>query len=361
MIGVPGPSSIMADDQQVAEVKLPRDFKPFAATLAPGGISINGVLVQGQRITIAPGSPYVFDFNGKRYRGNVTLAIVADGRSFEVINEVPLEAYLAGVIGSEMPYYWEPEALKAQAIAARTYCLHKMRYGVNRAWDVLPTQANQVYSGISAETAQIWAIVNATQGKVLVCTGADGQETVFPAYFSSTCGGHTEDGSNVFGESWSALKGVTCPYCRAIAPAEKFQWPTASYDLAEASRLVFEKYPTLRNLGEIRTIVPSKESKYDGGTWSRINYVKLTGTSGQTGVLKANDLRLALDPSGQKIKSTSCVIQVDGRTLRFTNGRGWGHGVGMCQCGAEGMARKGSTVEQILGYYYPGAIIRVNY
>jgi stage II sporulation protein D len=361
MIGVPGSSSVTTGEQPVAGVKMPRDFKPFAVAVAPGGISVNGVLLQGQRVTIVPGSPFVFDFNGKRYRGDVTITIGADGRTFEVVNEVPLEAYLAGVIGSEMPYYWEPEALKAQAIAARTYCLHtKMRYGVNRAWDVSPTQAHQVYSGISAETAQIWAIVNATQGKVLVCTGEDGQESVFPTYYSSTCGGHTEDGSNIFGESWSALKGVPCPYCRDVAPAEKFQWPTASYDLAEASRLVFEKYPKLRNLGEIRSIVPSKESKYEGG-WSRIIYVRLTGTSGQTGVLKAQDLRLALDPSGQKIKSTACVIQVDGRTLRFIGGRGWGHGVGMCQCGAEGMARKGFTVEQILGYYYPGAAIRVNY
>jgi stage II sporulation protein D len=359
-IGVPDSSSVMMDEQLIPGIKLPRNFKPFTVTLAPGGMSINGILVQGQRITITPGSPFVFDFNGKKYRGNITLTIGTDGRSFEVVNEVPLEAYLAGVIGSEMPYYWEPEALKAQAIAARTYCLDtKMRIGINRAWDVSPTQAHQVYSGISAENAQIWAIVNATRGKVLVCTGQDGQESVFPTYYSSTCGGHTEDGSNIFGESWSALKGVACPYCRDIAPAEKYQWPTASYDLAEASRLVFEKYPTLKNLGEIRSIVPSKESKYDG--WSRIIYVRLTGTSGQTGVLKAQDLRLALDPSGTKIKSTACVIQVDGRTLRFIGGKGWGHGVGMCQCGAQGMARKGFTVEQILGYYYPGAAIRVNY
>jgi stage II sporulation protein D len=361
VIGVPS-GTVTTDDLPVMNFRLPGDFKPFNALTAPGGLSINGTLIQGRVITIVPASPYVFDLNGKHYRGNVMLALSTDGSSFEMINEVPLEAYLAGVIGPEMPNYWEPEALKAQAIAARTYCLHtKQRYGVNRAWDVSPTQAHQVYSGISAETSQIWDIVNATRGKVLVCADKSGQETIFPTYYSSTCGGHTEDGSNVFGESWTALRGVACPYCKDIAPAEKYQWSAVSYDLAEASRLIFEKYPSLRNLGEINTVVPSKQSKYDGGQWARILYVKLTGTSGQTGTLKAQDLRLAIDPSGQKIKSTACTIGVDGRTLRFSGGRGWGHGVGMCQCGAQGMARKGFTVEQILGYYYPGAAIRQTY
>ncbi len=361
-IGVPS-GAITADEQPVMGVRLPSGFNPFQVAIAPGGVSINGVQVQGRRISVMPASPYVFDLNGRRYRGNITLLLSPDGATFEMINEVPLEAYLAGVIGSEMPSYWEPEALKAQAIAARTYCLDtKMRYGINRAWDVSPTQAHQVYSGISAENAQIWNILNATRGKVLVCRNDSGEETLFPTYFSSTCGGHTEDGSNVFGgESWSALKGVPCPYCRDIAPAEKYQWSPVSYDLAEASRLVFEKYPSLRNLGEISEVVPSRQSQYDDGKLARILSVKLTGTSGQTGFLKAQDLRLTLDPSGQKIRSTACFIQVEGRTLRFVGGRGWGHGVGMCQCGAQGMARKGFTTEQILSHYYSGSAIRQTY
>jgi len=360
-VGVPS-GAITSDDQPVSGIRLPSGFSQFTVSTAPGGLNIHGTLVQGRRISIMPGNPYVFDLNGKRYRGNLTFLISPDGGTFELINEVPLEAYLAGVIGSEMPSYWEPEALKAQAIAARTYCLDtKMRYGINRTWDVSPTQAHQVYSGISAETAQIWEIVNATRGKVLMCRDGSGAESVFPTYYSSTCGGHTEDGSNVFGESWSALKGVPCPYCREIAPAEKYQWPGVSYDLAEASRLIFEKYPSLRNLGEITEVTPSRQSQYDNGQFVRVLHVKLTGKSGQTGFLKAQDLRLTLDPSGQKIRSTACFIQVEGRTLRFVGGRGWGHGVGMCQCGAQGMARKGFTAEQILGYYYPGSVIRQNY
>jgi len=360
-VAVPS-GSVLADERPFGGVPIPGGYQPFSVAVAPGGLSINGIIVQGRRITLTPGNPYIFELNGRRYRGNVTLVLSADGSTFEMINEVPLEAYLAGVIGSEMPNYWEPEALKAQAIAARTYCLHtKQRYGVNRGWDVSPTEAHQVYSGMSAETPQIWDVVKATWGKVLVCTDASGMETVFPTYYSSTCGGHTEDGSNVFGESWKCLKGVPCPYCRDVAPPEKYQWPAASYDLAEASRLIFEKYPSLRSLGEISAIAPSKQSQYDAGKWARILYVKLTGTNGQTGTLKGQDLRLTLDPSGRKIMSTACYIQIEGRTLRFVGGRGWGHGVGMCQCGAQGMARKGFSTEQILSHYYPGAVMRQMY
>jgi stage II sporulation protein D len=361
VVGVPS-GAMTADESPVMSTRLPRDFQPFSISIAPGGLSVNGALVQCKQLMIIPGSPYVIDVSQKRYRGNLTLTVSNDGSTFEVINEVPLEAYLAGVVGSEMPNYWEPEALKAQAIAARTYCVFtKQTYGVNRSWDVSPTQAHQVYGGMAAETSQIWDIVNATKGKVLVCAGKDGQEVIFPTYYSSTCGGHTEDSANILGDSWAALKGVACPYCRDIAPADKYQWGPVSYDLAEASRLVFEKYPSLRNLGEISAVVPSRQSKYDGDTWARIGFVKLTGTSGQTGTLKAQDLRLALDPTGKKIKSTACTITVEGRTLKFSNGRGWGHGVGMCQCGAQGMARKGFKVELILSYYYPTSAIRQTY
>jgi stage II sporulation protein D len=360
-VGVPS-GAVTADERPVMDIRLPRDFAPSSIAIAPGGFSVNGTMVSCKQLMIIPGSPYVFELGGKRYRGNVTFSLSKDGRSFEIVNEVPLEAYLAGVIGSEMPNYWEPEALKAQAIAARTYVVFtKQTYGINRSWDVSPTQANQVYGGMAAETSQIWDIINATKGKVLKCAGKDGQEVIFPTYYSSTCGGHTEDSANILGDSWAALKGVPCPYCRDIAPADKYQWGPVSYDLAEASRLVFEKYPTLRNLGEISAIVPSRQTKYDGETWARIGFVKLTGTSGQTGTLKAQDLRLALDPTGRKIKSTACTITIQGRSLVFSNGHGWGHGVGMCQCGAQGMARKGFTVEQILSHYYPTSTITQTY
>jgi len=83
--------------------------------------------------------------------------------------------------------------------------------------------------------------------------------------------------------------------------------------------------------------------------------IEITGSSGKRDFLRAEDFRLAIDPSGQEIKSAICRIIDTGGKWAFVSGRGYGHGVGMCQCGAEGMARVGKTTRQILSYYYPGS------
>src|SRR4030042_1520798 len=91
----------------------------------------------GSGVVILPDEPYILDVNGEDYRGKLKFVLNPDGQGFDVINLVPIEPYLAGVIGAEMPDYWEPAALEAQAIAARTYCLYiKRRFGQNRHWDI---------------------------------------------------------------------------------------------------------------------------------------------------------------------------------------------------------------------------------
>ncbi|NOQ94127.1 MAG: protease modulator HflC, partial [Methylophaga sp.] len=120
-----------------------------------------------EKVIIFPDDPYIFSLNDKDYRGKLRLIVNPDGNSFDVINMVPPEPYLAGVVGAEMPGYWEPEALKAQAITARTYCFYiKKRFGAKRNWDMKQTAAHQVYQGLSAESAQIWQAVNQTKGQV---------------------------------------------------------------------------------------------------------------------------------------------------------------------------------------------------
>ena len=113
------------------------------------------------------------------------------------------------------------------------------------------------------------------------------------------------------------------------------------------------RYPSLERLGEITSIVAIAKSDY--GEFARLTKIRLTGSTGVTDVLRAEDLRLSLDPTGRKIQSAICHIVPWGNGWAFLSGRGWGHGVGMCQCGAEGMARLGRTFEQILQHYYPGS------
>ncbi len=378
---------LLAADTSECTVEIPSSFRVAKADLGPGiepgsplkaplGSPTRVSMVRGQlalgatttadrEIVIHPEAPHIFGFNGRNYRGKLKLVVNGDGQTFDVLNLVPLEPYLAGVVGEEMPNYWEPQALRAQAIAARTYCLYiKNRFGVNRSYDVSRTQASQVYGGLEAESAQVWNAVNSTSGKVLVEKAPQSGRAVgstllarglFPTYFSSVCGGHTTDSEDVFGDSFTPLKGVPCPYCRDVAKLGLFFWPMAQYSRKTATEQLVARYPKLASLGDIQEITPIEQCDY--GDFSRLTRIKLVGTTGRTETLRAEDLRLSLDSSGRKIKSTICHVVPWGDGWGFLSGRGWGHGVGMCQCGAEGMARQGKNAEQILQYYYPGAKI----
>ena len=333
--------------------------EPAKIDISAGRITIAGRSFTGDELIVYPDDPHIFSLNGDDYRGKLEFRINPDDRSFDVINLVPLEPYLAGVVGAEMPDYWEPEALKAQAIAARTYCLYiKNRFGNKRHWDVAKTQANQVYLGVKAESAQVWNAVNDTYGQVLVCKHPDGTEDIFPTYYSSICAGHTENSEHVFGDSFEPLVGVDCPYCKDVAKLGLFFWPMAQFDKTIVTTRLLQRYPKLKQLGEITNIVEAEKSDY--GKFSRLTKVRLIGSDGKSDFLRAEDLRLTIDPTGQILKSTICRIFEWDNKWAFLSGRGWGHGVGMCQCGAQGLARQGKTTEQILSYYYPGSeIVRV--
>ena len=332
---------------------------PLIARLSEQSITIGSHSFSGH-VNIETSDPFAAYINNRGYRGSFTLRVNNDGRSFDVVNTLPVEAYLGGVIGSEMPSYWEPDALKAQAIAARTYCLFiKQRFGQNRHWDLRCTQASQVYRGIEAESFNVGNALTQTEGQVLTCKNSDGKLDIFPTYFSSTCGGHTEDSSNVFGDSYQSLKAVKCPYCRKIAQSELLFWTDVQFPIKYVNDRLIESYPNLTKLDGIKDIVPSDVSDYGKG--GRINSVKIIGQNGKTDTIRGEDLRLTIDPTGKKIKSTYCTFaKVDGN-YKFIAGRGYGHGVGMCQCGAQGMARKGRDFRQILAYYYPSSRILKKY
>ena len=320
--------------------------------LVNGLISIGGRLFMNDEVIVCPDEPYILSVDGKYYRGKLKLLLNQQNNSFDVINLVPIDAYLAGVVGAEMPEYWEPEALKAQAITARTYCLYtKKRFGENREWDVKKTAAHQVYRGVSAESTEIWKIINQTRGQVLVCKQADGTEGIFPTYYSSICGGHTENSKNTFGDSFKPLTGVPCSYCRDVAKPNLFFWPKIQFDNSYITRRLHKRYSSLKQLGDIINIESVEPSNHKD--FSRLTKIKLHGSKGKSDFLRAEDFRLAIDPTGRKFQSTICRIVKNGDKWEFSSGRGWGHGVGMCQCGAQGMARKGKKVKRILSYYYP--------
>ena len=339
--------------------------QPMDVGVMGGEFTIGGRRFATREITILPDEPFTFVMDGNEFRGKLLLKANVDGLTFDAINIVPVEPYLAGVVGAEMPDRWEAEALKAQAIAARTYCLYnKKKFGYTRDWDVARTQASQVYLGLRGESASVWRAVNDTAGEILVCeqaglpgAGASGEE-LFPTYYSSSCGGHTEDAKNVFGDLLGPLRGVDCPYCRGVARPDIFFWPMVQFDKETVAVAVQKKYPQLKELGDIANISAVKQSDYPD--FSRITMVKLTGTNGRSEFLRAEDLRLTIDPAGNRIRSVACKIAIIEGRVAFLAGRGFGHGVGMCQCGAQGMAMQGKTAGEILQHYYPGSkLVRV--
>ncbi len=328
---------------------------PAKVAVVRGRLSLSTIAAPGSDIILSADDNHILGLNDQRYRGQLRLTVNPDGRTFNVVNFVPLEPYLAGVVGAEMPDYWEPEALKAQAIAARTYSLYaKNHIGRTRDWDVSNTQASQVYKGVNSESASVWNAVNATTGRVLkVRGGPSWSDGLFPAYFSAVCGGHTEDSEHVFPESAEPLRGVPCPYCKDTARLTMFLWPPAQYDREVVTRRLVEKYPKLAALGSIKEINVIDKSDY--GQFSRITRVRLVGETGKTDTVRGEDLRLAIDPTGRKIQSAACKIVTWGNGWSFLSGRGWGHGVGLCQYGAQGMARLGKNYREILQHYYPNS------
>jgi len=346
--------SVLEPETLTTQARFEQVDGPLDITVSSGELTMGGQAFTGCGVVFLPDEPYIMNVNGEDYRGKLKFVINPDGKGFDLINLIPIEPYLAGVIGAEMPDYWEPAALEAQAIAARTYCLYiKKRFGSGRSWDLKKTQAHQVYRGVRAESSQVWNAINITSGQVLLSKkgGSESDYELFPAFYSSACGGHTEDSNKVFsGGSFESLVGVSCPYCKAVARPHFFLWPMVQFDKTEVTEKLLKKYPSLKSLGEVVSIATQSQSDY--GDFSRLTSVTLGGSTGKSGHLKAEDLRLTIDPSGRKIRSTICQIVSEEDKWSFLYGRGWGHGVGMCQCGAQAMAREGKTAREILSYYY---------
>ncbi len=326
----------------------------FFVTLSGKTILLDGKDV-GQTITIIPTAGTVFSLGNFSYQGKITFLI--NNEKLYAINTLDTESYLAGVVAAEMPAHWEMQALMSQAIAARTYSLFiKEKFGKNRSWDIKSTQANQVYRGISAQHLRSSLAVKNTQGLILSDPKSKQANGLFPAYYCAVCGGHTENSKYVFGDDYVCLQGVKCPYCKETANRKFLNWPKYSISKKRAFEKLVRKYPTLSKLKSLSAIVPIRVSKYDNLT--RITRFEILGTNGKKDIVGGEDLRLTLDPTGQKIKSAATDVVVSKNKITFKNGKGFGHGVGLCQYGALAMARKNFKYTDILNYYYPGSKIK---
>ncbi|MBI4604323.1 MAG: SpoIID/LytB domain-containing protein [Planctomycetes bacterium] len=284
----------------------------------------------------------------RRYRGSIVLA--ARGGRLRIANRLRLEEYLAGVVGSEMAASVTPlEALKAQAVAARTYALFALllagERGGRKSFSADPSF--QVYGGAEAEHPRVLEAVRATAGDVLTYQGR-----LFRAYFHSTCGGATASAASVFGEpAIEPLEGAACGACEG-ARLSRWEARVPRGRLEEALRpWAAERGAALGALGALEVS--------ERGSAGHALYVRVRHSGGAFEALAAR-LRAALDRAGVvRLPSTAFEVRPDGDDLLF-EGRGWGHGVGLCQMGA---ARKGESLghREILAAYFPGSALEKAY
>jgi stage II sporulation protein D len=273
-----------------------------------------------------------FTFNGRLYRG--TFGRLEDG---QIVNVIDLEEYLYSVVSREMPAGWPPAALEAQSVCARTYVLQ--RSDPRRAYDLVPSELDQRYDGIAGETPAGVAAVAATDGQVL-CFGARYARVAY----SSCCGGHTESSSEAWGNAaLPYLAGVVCTSC---SDSPNYRWTTSLAFDAIAARL-----SALLLIGRLDDLhVTARDAS------GRARGFELVTDRGNTVVIGSAFRRAVGSRVLRSLLVTNVQRTPDGAAV-FIEGGGLGHGVGLCQWGARGMALAGRAVPEILAFYFPGTVV----
>ncbi len=284
----------------------------------------------------------------RQYPG--TLELRASDDDLAVINLVDIEQYAACVVANEVWPTFQTEAYRAQAVVARTYALYQMMRRSSSSYDVSAAQGSQVYRGLRGDVVGERAKEAARFTRGLALTyPRDGVDKIFCTYYSAACGGMSQS-ADIFGEEGTISPlagGVRCDYC-AIAPGDTYRWGPVKMKLTQVRDKIVRRYPDLRALGGFRAIEIA-----DRSATGRPVHLRLRGAGGKSEDILAERFRLAVGPS--TLKSTDFQIECTDRHVIFSNGRGFGHGLGLCQWGMEGQARQGRRAGEILRFYFPGA------
>jgi stage II sporulation protein D len=265
---------------------------------------------------------------GTKYTGDITVW-KGDGGLY-VVNEIPLEDYTKDVVAVEVSPDWDKEALKAQAVATRTYAVYQKMTNGNGIYHIASSVLHQVYKGNNPD-ARVSSAVEETKGEVLTYDGKP-----IEAFYHSTCGGKTENPEEVFGKSYPFLHSVETG-C-TLSPYATWERSIPAAEVEKALKIT-----------EIKKIIIKSFT-----TTNRVKQLDIVHASG-TATVNATDFRKALGWS--RLPSTNFSIAGDGDLFLF-EGKGYGHGVGLCQWSTLQMAREGSTYREILSFFYPGTTIQ---
>ncbi|MCQ1529736.1 SpoIID/LytB domain-containing protein [Lutispora saccharofermentans] len=329
------------------------------------------------------------EVNGVKYRGNILLKTQEDG-SILVINDVAFDEYLYSVVGSEANPAWPIEALKAQAVAARNYAVINLGKHNKDGYDLCSTTHCQAYKGYSKEHDSTNKAVAQTKNKLLFY----GDEVATTFYHSSS-GGHTENSENIWSEEIPYLRGVDDPFSVG-SPNDTWTHAldrkamqqkliennmdigdiidvniieTSEFGRAKKVEITGSKSAVILEKEKMRTIFGTSDIKsiwYEIKTDSDVNIYDTNSNS--ISVKRPQGLHIIsasgqtiIEPSGKKI-SIKGLFDVQQYNIMpqtyILNGKGWGHGVGMSQYGAKGMADSGYSFIEILEHYYTGTKVK---
>jgi SpoIID/LytB domain protein len=308
----------------------------------------------------------------KELRGEIEFSFDAKKKRIVVVNLVPLEEYVYGVLAAEMPSHWPIEALKCQAVIARTIAVFRrstLKLHRKDGYDLCDEQHCQVYTGVSVENDKVRAAVDRTAGKILTYAGQ-------PAHtvFSSNCGGETQSGVDAgwgslpyWARATDAMPGTELPrspaalrrwlketpliFCRG---SKNVWYPESRWTRVIPAEDIAGKLRRRRNLGRVRQI----HILHRNAT-GHVTKVRVAGTEGEIVLTREHEIRkyLGLGSLRSTLFTVDTVVRSEKAESFVFYGAGWGHGVGLCQSGAAGRADAGQLFDTILTHYFPGTVL----
>jgi len=309
------------------------------------------------QLVIQPDGEGTVSVNGTPYRGRYRFVPTQGG--FDVVNDVDIDGYLKSVVPKELPSGWHGEAYRAQAIAARTYALYQSADTAGRGYyDLNDDVRSQVYGGMPFETSKSRAAVDSTAG-VVAAYNTDRGYKIFKAYFSSCCGGITSSAADAFNEP--NIKPLSARYVGPVCKdSKRFLWGPVVLTKTELTRRFRlwgnARGHAIKEIGDVVSVDVMTTNEF-----GRPTRFVITDSKGTRYALSGEEFRWGVNSGGVMLNSSFVKPINEATTVRFAEGHGWGHGVGMCQWCAEAYAEAGMAHEDILVKSFPGTMLKRAY
>lgn len=286
----------------------------------------------------------LISFGKKKYQGELHLLADANAESCDLVNSISLEAYITTLLAKEMHGSWPVEALKAQAVAARTYAFERLSKGSSgRLYDLESSEKDQVSGSFFDATENTLKASKETEGEILV--GPSGK--ISPAFFHSKCGGKTLRPDQVWGGVEEGYRSVDCTFCQKTGMKD-WKGKIHSKKMVNMIDQVLKRYYSDQITDANIKIMPDSLSNSEIRLYSgdRLHIVKKSYLRNLAG--------------RETLPSNNFIVSMKENDIHV-EGQGYGHGVGLCQLGALELAKRGYDYRQILSYYFPRHRIKAAY